>query len=327
MKKLVPAKELENQFEFAVPEILSTDIPTLDWALNGGIPAGRQTSLNGAEGGGKSSTALWLGSRFLKVHPGKNIFLEEGEGKPHQDYHVIKALGYTSINSIVRRRPKNIGELLTEVDKICHEQEEAFIIIDSLSSFGENRGEYGTKDFKTINENAAIGNEAAKYAMWMKGPALKLISTKKIYLILINQIRDNQNSRFGGTHTPGGHAPKHLDSVTIKVAKNSDWKIQDSENNIIGQNITYTIEKNMIGAPYREAVVPFYYSYGFDPEESLLIEAYKFGVIKMTSGWFEWGVGDDGKTKRYRKADFVNLMRTDLAVRNEILEKVLIKLG
>jgi recombination protein RecA len=326
VKKLVENTELTNQFDWSLPGIVSTDVSILDWALGGGLPLGRQISIYGGEGIGKTSSVLWFASRYTNSYNGK-VYYEEGEGKPPLGEHVLKSLGFKDLSRIITRRPNNVATLLSEVEHIGQENEEACIIIDSIASFGQDRGKYGTKDYINVTDNAQVANSASKYNFFMQGPFPKIISTKKILFLVVNQIRDNVGSRFGGVHTPGGHSPKHLDSVTIKVSKEEGWRIEDSDKNLLGQNITYKIEKNMIGAPYREAVVPFYYSYGFDPEESLLVAAYEKGIVKISGGWYIWGVDENGKPKNYRKSDLVNLMRQDRKVYTEILEKVMAKLG
>jgi hypothetical protein len=82
--------------------------------------------------------------------------------------------------------------------------------------------------------------------------------------------------------SPGGKALKHACSVMINMApiNSADSKIEDENEVVVGHKVRAKIQKNKVGAPFREAVYTIKYTEGLiNREDELLDLAVTCGVI------------------------------------------------
>lgn len=90
------------------------------------------------------------------------------------------------------------------------------------------------------------------------------------------------NGLLNHNTSPGGKALKHACSVMINMApiNSADSKIEDENEVVVGHKVRAKIQKNKVGAPFREAVYTIKYTEGLiNREDELLDLAVTCGVI------------------------------------------------
>lgn len=109
------------------------------------------------------------------------------------------------------------------------------------------------------------------------------VAEANVAMIFINQIRVNPGVMYGNPEdSPGGKALKHACSVMINMApiNSADSRIEDENETVVGHKVRAKVQKNKVGAPFREAIYTIKYTEGLiNREEELLDLAVICGVI------------------------------------------------
>jgi len=114
-----------------------------------------------------------------------------------------------------------------------------------------------------------------------------IISKTKTVVIFLNQTRMKIGVMFGNPETtPGGLALKFYASVRIDLRRIAQIKHGDE---IIGNRIKAKIVKNKVAAPFRTTEFDIYYNEGISYLTDLLNTGLKFGVIKKSGSWLQFG--------------------------------------
>lgn len=119
-----------------------------------------------------------------------------------------------------------------------------------------------------------------------------ILARTKCALIGINQLRDDLNSRFGGTTTPGGKNWRHSCSVRMDFRRGNfiDEKgtsLSNTTENPAGNLVNVHLIKSKVNRLDRK--VGFYtlkYLDGIDYVSDLIDVALKFGIINQSGAWF-----------------------------------------
>ena len=109
------------------------------------------------------------------------------------------------------------------------------------------------------------------------------IAQANVAFIGINQVRVNLGQMFGDPSTsPGGKALKHACSLMINMAPvlSSDSVIKDSDGDKVGHTVRAKIQKNKVGAPFRQAEYKVKYEEGIVQRAEEVFElSLKYGLI------------------------------------------------
>jgi recombination protein RecA len=120
-------------------------------------------------------------------------------------------------------------------------------------------------------------------------------------IIGINQLRENLNSPYGGTITPGGRAWRHACSVRLEFRKGSfiddkGTELRRSAETPAGNLVQVHIAKTKACKPDRRT--GFYtlnYDCGIDAVADLVDTAILYGFIRQAGAWFTFVDGDTGE--------------------------------
>jgi recombination protein RecA len=114
-----------------------------------------------------------------------------------------------------------------------------------------------------------------------------VVAKANVAFIGINQVRVNLGQMFGDpTTSPGGKALKHACSLMINMASvfGADSVIKDDEGSRIGHTVRAKIQKNKVGAPFRQAEYKVEYKKGIvNVEEEIFDLSVKYGLIERPS--------------------------------------------
>lgn len=282
-------------------EAISTGSPNLDEAIGiGGIPMGRITQLAGQESSGKTMLALSCIREYLNQNPENTaLFIDaeytydpvwaEKQGVDTSRVMVIKTndakaifeglIGKSKVNSVTKKISKSMKGIL---DYVIEGTDPKFanlgiIVLDSIA---------------VLNTPLEVAAEVGKANM---APIPRFLSTElkkltpvvaqaNVAFIGINQVRVNLGQMFGDPSTsPGGKALKHACSLMINMAPvfSSESTITDSSGGKIGHTVRAKIQKNKVGAPFRQAEYKIKYEEGIVEASGEIFDlAIKYNLIE-----------------------------------------------
>ena len=282
-------------------DAISTGSPSLDESIGiGGIPMGRITQLAGKESSGKTMLALSCIKQYLDKNPDNTALFIDAEytydpawaakqGIDTDRVMVIKTneaktifeglIGKVKVNSVTKKVSKSMRGILDHV-------------IEGTDPRFKNLGIIVLDSIAVLNTPLEISADIGKANM---APIPRFLSTElkkltpvvaqaNVAFIGINQVRVNLGQMFGDPSTsPGGKALKHACSLMLNMAPilSSDSVIKNSSGEKIGHTVRAKIQKNKVGAPFRQAEYKVEYEKGIVEEgEELFDLAVKYGLIE-----------------------------------------------
>lgn len=285
-------------------ESISTGSPALDEAIGiGGIPRGRVTQLAGKESSGKTMLSLSCIRSYLNENPDNTaLFIDAeytydpewaaGQGVDVSRVMVIKTndakaifeglIGTVKVNSTTKKVSKNMKGIL---DYVIEGDDPKFknlglIVLDSIAVLNT-----------PLEAAAAIGKaNMAPIPRFLSTELKKLtpvLAKANVAFIGINQVRVNLGQMFGDpTTSPGGKALKHACSLMINMASvyGSDNVIKNDSDERIGHKVRAKIQKNKVGAPFRQAEYFVEYKKGIVSTHHEIFDlSVKYGLIERPS--------------------------------------------
>jgi len=285
-------------------DAISTGSPLLDEAIGiGGIPMGRITQLAGQESSGKTMLALSCIKAYLDENP-KNtaLFIDSeytydpewarSQGVDISRVMVIKTndaraifqglIGTMKVNSKTKKVSKSMKGIL---DHVIEGEDPRFknlgiIVLDSIAVLNtplEIAADIGKANMAPIPR--FLSTELKKLT--------PIVAQANVAFIGINQVRVNLGQMFGDpTTSPGGKALKHACSLMINMAPvfSADSVIKNEAGDKIGHTVRAKIQKNKVGAPFRQAEYKVEYKKGVvNVEEEIFDLAVKYGLIERPS--------------------------------------------
>jgi len=282
-------------------DAVSTGSPKLDEAIGiGGVPMGRITQLAGKESSGKTMLALSCIKNYLNENPDNTaLFIDaeytydpewaKSQGIDISRVMVIKTndakvifqglIGITSVNSNTKKVSKKMKGILDHV-------------IEGVDPRFKNLGIIVLDSIAVLNTPLEIAADIGKANM---APIPRFLSTElkkltpvvaqaNVAFIGINQVRVNLGQMFGDpTTSPGGKALKHACSLMINMAPvfGADSVIKNDSGERVGHIVRAKIQKNKVGAPFRQAEYKVEYVKGIvNTEEEVFDLAVKYDLIE-----------------------------------------------
>jgi len=253
---------LADQY-IAVKDVIPTGLPELDKILTpmiyektgqGGIPRGFCCEFFGPHAGGKSSLGMKLAA-YVTTHNGFVLWVDaEGSFVPEW----AKRHGADTGKIIhVENEGKTGEQFLEMVETIASKGQVDLIVIDSVTALQPK------EILETALEKEARIGAGAK--MMARALPRILMAAKKgnTAVIFINQIRQKIGVFYGSNETtPYGEALKFYCSLRLRlsqVGSKSERGIMKGDDEI-GIRTNVQVVKSRFGPPYREAVMPIYYS-------------------------------------------------------------------
>lgn len=296
-------------------------IPFSSYRLNymtyGGIPVGRIAEFSGADGSGKTTTALDLAGQAQKMFPDKKVLLCDIEHTFDTEW--ATKLG-VDVENIIYFDPDSMGaeEVFNTLIDIISTGDISLAILDSIGamvSMQANEKQIGERTYGGISMSLT---EFAK-------KVTPILARTKTAFIGINQIRDDMNSMYGGTTTTGGRAWRHSCTTRLSFRKGKyidtkGEKLSRGCENPAGNIVEVSLDKSKVCPPDRK--VGFYtlnYLSGVDYIPDLFDVAVKEGVIQQSGAWFslvDTSTGEiiekDGEPVKVQgRGKFIEMLKAD----------------
>ena len=289
-------------------EIIPTTI-SLDIALNGGMAHGQLVEIKGKQKCGKTTLAFHIASNFQKLFKG-HVFFLKAEGRLSKE--LVKTIdGLDHDITVIKSTADKIligTDFLNIAEAIIKDTKGSFIILDSIAGL---IGEKENTETMSDRQMGELPQMMTKFSR-KNGP---IIGTRGHTFVALNHLRDNFNSPYGGTISPGGKHFKHQCDTILKLLKKEPIKTKEEP---IGHSLGIGIESNAIGGPVKEIVVPLIYGKGIDIYRDMIKCAIDFGIMSLSGAYFKY----EDKTVGQGIEKAVNTIKENKEMYDEILKKI-----
>ena len=274
--------------------------PRLNYMTFGGLATGRIYEFAGPEGSGKTTSAFDLMKnaqiKFQKEYEEeqakgntafeeKKVFFLDEEGT----FDAVWARKFgVDVEKVMIWQPQgeSAEKVLDVLRNVIETGEVGLAILDSIATL------VSEQVYEESLEKKAYGGIAAtltRFVNLIKGPLLKYDCT----LIMINQVREDLGSMFGGTITPGGRAFKHACSARFEFRKgkfvdDNGKELTNNAENPAGNIIHVVVKKTKIFEPTRR--VGYYtikYLTGPDFMSDYIDVGLQTGVINQRGAYYD----------------------------------------
>ena len=259
--------------------------PRMNYCTFGGIPVGKITEFYGEEHGGKTTTALDIVANYQKSDDNRDVLYIDAENT--LDVEWAKKIG-VDVDKLYILQPKSqSAEEIFQI--ICDSVDTGEIGLWVLDSIGVLMS---AQELEKTMEDKTYGGVSKPLTLFGKKIEM-LMHRHKCTGIGINQLREDMNSSWGGTTTPGGRGWKHYVAVRLQFSRGKfiDEKgneLTRSAESPVGNIVLMSMTKNKTCPPTRR--VGFYtinYEFGIDYLRDLIDVAIKYDIIKKSGAWFD----------------------------------------
>lgn len=274
--------------------VTPTGILSLDYALGTmGWPDGTVIEVFGPPDIGKSSIIGF--NAFVEAQKmGKMcglVALEPGFDPTWAEKNGV------DLDKLVISWPDNGEEAFNMLYDMVADDDIQFILFDSIGAvLRPSEAEVGGKPSQ--------GGQSALITWGIKRIQTPVWKRKKT-VILLNQIRDDMNSRIPGmVESPGGHALKHTAEIRVQLKPGKDRytaKI-DGDDVMIGRSIVAVIKRTKKDEGSNKRAVFDHYSketedapFGIDKVADIINTGKRTGVIKAGGAWYSHSTFPGGK--------------------------------
>lgn len=294
--------------------------PRLNYMTFGGLPLGHIIEFSGPEGSGKTTTAVdIMKNAQIKFdreaketgEPAKRIIFIDVEGTFDYAWSAKFGLDTTRIDRI-KFAGWSAKDILDRVLLLLASGGVGLVVIDSIAAMVpdqlEDKG-VGEKVYGGIAQSLQnFCNKAKRYLV-----------NYNAMVICINQVRDNLNSMFGGTVTPGGRGFKHACSVRMEFRKgkfidDNNKELTNSAENPAGNLINVVVLKSKVFSSTRR--VGYYtikYVSGPDLINDYIEVGLQVGVINQRGAFYDVIDPSTGEilneNKIQGKANLINVLK------------------
>lgn len=314
LKKMVDKKSAASIFSgddiyhaLKLENLVSTGSIQLDINMNGGYAPGRIYEIFGLEASGKSTLVLKALKNFLDKDP-RGVAFIDAEHSLNPEYLNNYSI---DLDRLILIKPDNGEEAMAMAEAIAASGIVSVIALDSIAGLVPKAEQEKGLQADTMGRLGALMSKS------LRNIATKLEASKTAFL-MVNQIRSSLSPYGPSEVVPGGHAPKFWSTGRLKVKK-TGYIIRDEE--VAGQTIEITTEKNKLGAAKKSCTIDFIYAEGFDIHSEIANLALRTPNSGFTiSG--SWIKGDGGATLCQGLENFVSILKFDQALFDSLKKRI-----
>jgi recombination protein RecA len=266
--------------EGLTPQRIPTGSLSLDLALNGGWPTGRQVSLWGNRSSTKSTLSLWTIANAQAM--GKTCAYIDSEKTFESQWAEVNGVKVSDLSVL---RINTIEDYLEASQEFLRNELFDVVVIDSVDAL--DKAAYYEEGDKTLGHHSRATKDLLKKNNAWNNNTL---------IILINQTTTKIESNRAYNEYSGGQAMHFYPSVSVRlmssIAKDSfiegtrvtgDSVIKTR----IGQRIHWDIYKTKISTPRLDGYYYFMFDGGNDKVKELIDVGTAYGFLPKSGNWFE----------------------------------------
>lgn len=287
-----------------------TGFPVLDKRV-GGLKRGHFHQFSGRENSGKSTLSQNIIGHIQQYYPEVRFRIYDTEGNFDPEY--AQACGISNHNLSIVVENDIVICLTDALEYLTNNNNEgvpSFILIDSYAGFTTvNEMDKGVGGFTR-------GEQVRKLNVFIRLAIIKLKQFGSVVLFT-NQLRDDQNSQWGGVVTPGGHLLDHILNLHLRLYDHaSNSKLIKTDGRIVGHPVAFTVAKGKSMSTFRgfSFNMDIIYGEGFSRVLNIIDMAIDTGVISQGGAWYQLPDGKkiQGRVKLY----------TELTTNVELLQQI-----
>jgi recombination protein RecA len=309
--------EQENPAE--ISDWISTGSSILDLAISnrphGGLPVGKMVEFNGLEGTGKSLVSAHVVADTQKKGGIAVVIDTENAAAPE----FWKSLG-VDLSKLLYVQCETVEDIFEKMEQMIgivrksNKDRILTIIVDSVaaaSTKAELESDHGKDGFAT-GKSIIISKAMRKIT--------NMIGKQKVLTVFTNQLRQNLNAMaFGDKYVvSGGKSLAYHCSVRVRL--NNTGKLKKGEE-VIGNECKAVVVKNRMGPPQRQASFDIYFDSGIADYGSWIKVLKENNLVKQGGAYYTYKK-DDGSEWKFQSKDFVETMKTDKALSEEVYLKI-----
>lgn len=264
----------------------------LDCALGGGWAMNRILNLVGDKSTGKTLLALEALANFGRAHEGSRLFYCELEAAFDEHYartlqFPLERLTREGFGDGAKRKIESLEELLNRLEELIAEQGSkpkvpALYVIDSLDALA-----HAQELKKDIGDDGWNTRKALLLSEFFR-KRNRAISSARVTLMFVSQVRDNIGVFFGEKHKRNGG--KALDFYATHVVWLATGQAIDRQRRGVTRSVgiltSAKVKKNKVALPYRTVKFPLYFGFGIEDLEAnvwFLLETKAWGEVGLKS--------------------------------------------
>lgn len=258
--------------------------PRMNYCTFGGIPVHKITEFYGEEHGGKTTTALDIVANYQQMEDAKDVLYVDAENS--LDVEWARKIGVDVDRMyILHPEEESAEDIFTIICNAVESGETGLWVLDSIGVLLSKQELEKEIDEKTYG---GISLPLTRFGKLIVGLMPKYDSTG----IAINQLREDMQSQWGGTKTPGGRAWRHYCSVRLEFRRG---KFLDEKGNEltraatspVGNEVIMSMTKNKTCPPTRRVgQYTINYDFGIDYLKDLVDVAITYEIIDKNGAWF-----------------------------------------
>jgi len=309
--------EQENPAD--ISDWISTGSSMLDLAISnrphGGLPVGKMVEFNGLEGTGKSLVSAHVVADTQKKGGVAVVIDTENAAAPE----FWKSLG-VDLSKLLYVQCETVEDIFEQMEKMIgivrksNKDRILTIIVDSVaaaSTKAELESDHGKDGFAT-GKSIIISKAMRKIT--------NMIGKQKVLTVFTNQLRQNLNAMAFGDKwvVSGGKSLAYHCSVRVRL--NNTGKLKKGEE-VIGNECKAVVIKNRMGPPQRQASFDIYFDSGIADYGSWIKVLKENNLVKQGGAYYTYKK-DDGNEWKFQSKDFVETMKTDKVLSEEVYLKI-----
>jgi len=309
--------EQENPAE--ISDWISTGSSILDLAISnrphGGLPVGKMVEFNGLEGTGKSLVSAHVVADTQKKGGIAVVIDTENAAAPE----FWKSLG-VDLSKLLYVQCETVEDIFEKMEHMIgivrksNKDRILTIIVDSVAAAttkAELESDHGKDGFAT-GKSIIISKAMRKIT--------NMIGKQKVLTVFTNQLRQNLNAMAFGDKwvVSGGKSLAYHCSVRVRL--NNTGKLKRGEE-VIGNECKAVVIKNRMGPPQRQASFDIYFDSGIADYGSWIKVLKENNLVKQGGAYYTYKK-DDGSEWKFQSKDFVETMKSDKVLGEEIYLKI-----
>ena len=275
-----------------VKDSLPTGLPALDLTMNGGIPFGRVTQLFAENAVGKSTMAIQLIRQAIAMDVWVVLIDVEGTAQGSK----MERMGVDTSKVLIKEASKkdpeglsieSIGETIeSAIELLVKHDEPVLFIWDSVGASISRK----TMEDDFDSERPGVQAKAITKVIQKVAPQF---TTSNSALLILNQVRSNIQTGFGGGYGPtvsfpGGKNLEHALSLNYQIVNagqvTRSVSVDGKQTRVfMGNKVKFKNKKSKVSPRNQEATQFLYGDLGFNEMVNVIFTAEELKMVKVTS--------------------------------------------
>lgn len=264
---------------------------------HGGLPVGKLTTIVGQQGSGKTLIAIMAAKDVIR----KDGIVVWIDTQNSLDLMFLQSFGiprdkviYIQLNTV-----QAMFQIMDDIAKQIRRKNSNKLLLFVVDSIA------GLSTKPEVQGAVGDANYGIAARLLSQGLRKHIINFGKLRscLLFTNQLRYSMKSSLFEDPLSamyGGKAIPYYSSIMLKLRKAAKLKNGDQ---VIGNQISVTVQKNRLAPPYRKTRFECIYDHGVSQISQILEDLKGLQIVKVSGAWYTWSAGPL-KDQKFQKKNF-----------------------